>query len=52
MIYELKMSSHIESESLRGLYRVTVLPHATDSSDDKTLMVDFQRLQELTLMDM
>jgi hypothetical protein len=50
MIYKLNISPRIASES-HGLYRVTVSPHAADSSDDKILMADFQYLWESTLMD-
>jgi hypothetical protein len=51
MIYKLKISSRTVSDSHHGLYRVTVFPNATDCSDDKTLMADFQHLRESMLMD-
>jgi hypothetical protein len=52
MIYKEKISYRVASENYDGLYRVTASSHATDSSDNKTPIVDFQRLVEPTMMDM
>ncbi|KAG1894509.1 uncharacterized protein F5891DRAFT_984997 [Suillus fuscotomentosus] len=49
MIYTPMISSRTTAEDLHGLYSVTLSLHATDSSDDRALMADFQRLLESTL---
>lgn len=48
--YDNPISSRVACESFR-LDRITISSHATDLLDDGTLIVDFQRLLELTLMD-
>jgi hypothetical protein len=51
MIYKLNINFRITSEGIHGLYKVTISPHATDLSADKTLVVDFHRVLQSTSID-